>query len=81
MKLEPHSEEIPPALERSIDEKHQKELQDWLLQLNEQKAMKLKEEILAMMEEKITKQMLLKKTCEDCKRGIDAIIRRTTNQA
>lgn len=81
MKLELHSEEIPAALERLIDEKHQKELQDWLLKLYEQKAMELKEEILAMMEEKIAKQMLLKKTCEDRKRGIDAIIRRTTDQA
>jgi len=55
MKMELSSEEIPAALERIIDNKHQKELQDWLLKLYEQKAIELKEEILAMMEEKIAK--------------------------
>jgi len=55
MKMELSSEEIPAALERIIDDKHQKELQDWLLKLYEQKAIELKEEILAMMEEKIAK--------------------------
>ncbi len=81
MKLELSSVEIPAALERLIDDKHQKELQDWLLKLYEQKAIELKEEILAMMEEKIARQMLLKKNCEDRKRGLEAIMRRTPDAA
>ncbi len=35
MKLELTPEEIPAALERLVDDKHQKELQDWLLKLYE----------------------------------------------
>ena len=35
MKMQLSSEEIPAALERIIDDKHQKELQDWLLKLYE----------------------------------------------
>jgi isopropylmalate/homocitrate/citramalate synthase len=54
MKLAP--EEIPAAMENLIDDKHQKELSDWLLKLYEQKAIELKEEILTMLEEKIAKQ-------------------------
>lgn len=49
-------EEIPSAVERLIDDKHQKELEDLLLKLYEQKCVELKEEVLAMMEEKIAKQ-------------------------
>lgn len=56
MKLELTNEEIPGAIERLIDEKHQKELEDLLLKLYEQKTVELKEEILAMMEEKLAKQ-------------------------
>lgn len=56
MKLELTPEEIPSALENLIDDKHQKELSDWLLKLYEQKAIELKEEILTLMEEKIAKQ-------------------------
>lgn len=55
MKLELTPEEIPSAIENLIDDKHQKELSDWLLKLYEQKAIELKEEILAMLEEKIAK--------------------------
>lgn len=64
-----------------IDDKHQKELSDWLLKLYEQKAIELKEEILTLMEEKIAKQSVLKKNCEDRKKGIDAILSRTDDAA
>ena len=77
MKLELTPEEIPAALENLIDDKHQKELSDWLLKLYEQKAIELKEEILTMMEEKIAKQAVVKKNFEDRKRGIQAILGRT----
>lgn len=70
-------EEIPAAVERLIDEKHQGELEDLLLKLYEQKCIELKEEVLAMMEEKIAKQQELRKAANDRKRGIDAIISRT----
>jgi hypothetical protein len=53
MRLTP--EEIPAAMENLIDDKHIKELSDWLLKLYEQKAIELKEEILTLMEEKIAK--------------------------
>ena len=79
MKLELTPEEIPAALERMIDDKHQKELQDWLLKLYEQKAIELKEEILAMLEEKVGKQQVLRKNFEDRIRGIEAIISRSTD--
>lgn len=55
MRLELTPEEIPAAVERLIDDKHQKELEDLLLKLYEQKCVELKEEVLAMMEEKIGK--------------------------
>lgn len=77
MRLELTPEEIPAAVERLIDDKHQKELEDLLLKLYEQKCVELKEEVLAMMEEKIGKQQELRKSAEDRKRGIDAIIART----
>lgn len=77
MKLELPPEEIPAAVERVIDDKHQKELEDLLLKLYEQKCVELKEEVLAMMEEKVAKQQVLRKTAHDRKRGIDAIISRT----
>lgn len=79
--MELTTEEIPAALENLIDDKHQKELSDWLLKLYEQKAIELKEEILTMMEEKIAKQQVIKKTCEDRKRGLEAIISRTDDPA
>lgn len=77
MRLELTPEEIPAAVERLIDDKHQKELEDLLLKLYEQKCVELKEEVLAMMEEKIAKQQELRKNADDRKRGIDAIIART----
>lgn len=63
-----------------IDDRHQKELEDLLLKLYEQKAIQLKEEILAMMEEKIGKAAMLRKQADDRKRGIDAIISRTPDK-
>lgn len=77
MRLDLTPEEIPAAVERLIDDKHQKELEDLLLKLYEQKCVELKEEVLAMMEEKIAKQQELRKNAADRKRGIDAIISRT----
>lgn len=77
MRLELTPEEIPSAVERLIDEKHQKELEDMLLKLYEQKCVELKEEILAMMEEKLAKQQELRKYAAHAKKGIDAIISRT----
>lgn len=56
MRLDLASEEIPAAVERLIDDKHQKELEDLLLKMYEQKCVELKEEVLGMMEEKIAKQ-------------------------
>jgi hypothetical protein len=53
--------EIPAAVERMIDDRHQKELEDMLLKLYEQKAIQLKEEILAIMEEKLSRQQMLRK--------------------
>lgn len=81
MQLELTPEEIPAAIERLIDDKHQKELEDLLLKLYEQKCVELKEEVLAMMEEKIAKQQELRKNAADRKRGIDAIISRTHEPA
>jgi len=72
-------EEIPAAVERMIDDRHHKELEDMLLKLYEQKAIQLKEEILAMMEEKAAKQTNQRKTAEDRKRGLDAIIGRSAD--
>jgi hypothetical protein len=80
MKLNLPDKEVPGALEKIIVEKHQGELEDLLLKLYEQKCMELKEEILAMMEEKIAKQQEVRKGTADKKRGIDAIISRTIDQ-
>jgi len=55
MQLQMPPEEIPAAVERMIDDRHAKELEDMLLKLYEQKAIQLKEEILAMLEEKAAK--------------------------
>jgi len=79
MKTNLPDSEIPAALEKVIDDKHQKELEDLLLKLYEQKAMELKEEILAMMEEKIAKQQEVRKGANDRKKGLDAIISRTVD--
>lgn len=57
MKLNLTPEEIPAAIERMLDDKHQGELEDLLLKHYEQKCIELKEETLAMMEEKQAKQM------------------------
>jgi hypothetical protein len=73
-------EEIPAAVERMIDDRHAKELEDMLLKLYEQKAIQLKEEILTLLEEKSGRQLLLKQQAEDRKRGLDAIIGRSTDQ-
>lgn len=81
MKLELTPEEIPAAIENLVDDKHQKELSDWLLKLYEQKAIELKEEILTLMEEKIAKQQVLKQNFADRKRGIDAILSKTSDPA
>ena len=79
MKINLPENEVPAALEKIIDEKHQGELEDLLLKLYEQKAVELKEEILAMMEEKIAKQQEVRKGANDRKRGIDALISRTSD--
>ena len=55
LKLNNPPETIPAALEHLIDDKHQKELEDLLLKLFEQKTMELKEEVLALMEERLQK--------------------------
>lgn len=55
MKKNLTSEQIPAAIERLIDDKHQKELEDLLLKLYEQKCLELKEEVLNMMEEKVAR--------------------------
>jgi len=81
MKMDLTTEEIPASLENLIDDKHQKELSDWLLKLYEQKAIELKEELLSMMEEKVAKQAVLKRNFVDRKRGIDAILSRTDDPA
>ena len=80
MQLQMPPEEIPAAVERMIDDRHSKELEDMLLKLYEQKAIQLKEEILSMLEEKAGKQLLLKQQAEDRKRGLDAIIGRSADQ-
>ena len=77
MKLTP--EEIPAAIERLIEDKHQKELEDLLLKLYEQKAVELKEEMLAMMEEKVQKQQDCRKTANDRKKGLEALLSRETD--
>ena len=59
--------EVPAAIEKLIDEKHSRELQDLLL----------KEEVLNMMQEKIARQQMARKNNHDRKRGIDAIISRS----
>jgi len=74
MQLEKAPEEVPGAIDRLLDEKHQKELEDLLLKLFEQKAVELKEEIVALMEEKVAKQQLLKRQAADRGAGISAII-------
>lgn len=81
MKMDLTTEEIPASLENLIDDKHQKELSDWLLKLYEQKAIELKEELLSMMEEKVAKQAVIKRNFVDRKRGIDAILSRTDDPA
>ena len=48
-----------------------------LLKLYEQKAVELKEEILAMMEEKIAKKQMARKSADDRIKGIDVVISRT----
>ncbi len=80
MQLELTPEEIPAALEALIDDKHQKELSDWLLKLYEQKAIELKEVVLTLLEEKVAKQQVIKQTVDDRVRGIDAIISRGSDK-
>lgn len=79
LKLDLPEHEVPGALEKIIDEKHQSELEDLLLKLYEQKAVELKEEILVMMEAKIGKQQEVRKGGQDRKKGIDALISRTVD--
>ena len=69
--------EVPAAIEKLIDEKHSRELQDLLLKMYEQKCVELKEEVLNMMQEKIARQQMARKNNHDRKRGIDAIISRS----
>ena len=52
-----------------------------MLKLYEQKAVELKEEILAMMEAKLAKQQEVRKGYNDRKKGIDALISRTVDDA
>ena len=79
MKMNLTPEEIPAALERIIDDKHQKELEDLLLKLYEQKAVELKEEMLNMMEEKIQKQQDVRKQADDKAKGLKALLAREVN--
>ena len=79
MEMNMTPEEIPAAIERLIDDKHQKELEDLLLKLYEQKAIELKEEMLAMMEEKVQKQQDARKTANDRKKGLEALIQRESD--
>lgn len=80
LKLELPEHEVPGALDKIIDEKHQSELEDLLLKLYEQKAVELKEEILCMMEAKIAKQQEVRQGGADRKKGIDALISRTIDE-
>ena len=76
MKLNLTPEEIPAALESLIDDKHQRELEDLLLKHYEQKCIELKEETLAMMEEKQAKQIDARKAAKDRKAGLEALATR-----
>lgn len=55
LKTKMKADEIPAAIENLVYQKHQQELEDLLLVLFEQKAIELREEILAMLEEKLQK--------------------------
>lgn len=76
MQIDLPSEEIPAAIEHLLEEKHQQELEDLLLKLYEQKAVELREEVVALIEEKSSRQRVLKKNAEDRERGLEAIISR-----
>ena len=76
MKLNLTPEEIPAALERLIDDKHQAELEDLLLKHYEQKCIELKEETLAMLEEKQAKQLDARKAAKDRKAGLEGLVAR-----
>lgn len=74
LKTQMKADEIPAAIENLVYQKHQQELEDLLLALFESKAIELKEEILAMLEEKLQKTTAIEKQYGDKLKGIDALI-------
>lgn len=65
MKLTVPKEELPFAIQRAIDVKHEAELEDLLAKLLEQKCKELQEEIFGLIEHKMHLQGLIIKESKD----------------
>jgi len=74
MKKDLPPEKIPGAVERLVDEKQDKELADLNMVHFEQKAMELRENIQAMMEEKIKRMTDARNDADTKKKGLQALI-------
>lgn len=55
MKMKMTREELPAAISKVVDTTHEAELHDLLVKLYEQKSVELKEKLMALLEEKLTK--------------------------
>jgi hypothetical protein len=65
MKMKMTREELPAAISKVVDTTHEAELHDLLVKLYEQKSVELKEKLMALLEEKLTKQNVIHSTFDD----------------
>jgi hypothetical protein len=66
-------EELPYAVQKVVEDKQSAELDEMLVRLFEEKARDLKDEVLALLEERFGKEHEIKKEFKDKRDMVDAL--------
>ena len=80
MKLTLPQNELAYGIQRALDEKHEAELNDILVDLFEQKCKELQEEVFNLLEEKLHKQAEIKKETQDKVEILDRALAKTQDE-
>ena len=68
------ADELPYAIQRALDEKHEAELSDMLVELFELKCRELQDEVFNLLEEKLHKQGVIQKEAKDKVEQVDKLM-------
>lgn len=74
-------DELPAAVLKAVENKHQDELEDLLMKLYKQRAEELKAQVLALLEEKVQARGVVDKDFQARKEALEAFIEGVTEAA